>query len=65
MARLLFSTDVAIAVAIRANTLRVVTRTSRFGGEFIALEDDVGLIEVHLTQAEADARLAKIRAALQ
>ena len=34
-------------------------------GDYVALSDEARLIEVHLSQAEADARLAKIRAALQ
>ena len=63
--RILSSTDLAIAVAIKANTLRMEVRPSRFGDTFVALSDDVGLIEVHLTQTEADARLNKIKEALQ
>jgi hypothetical protein len=63
--RLLSSTDLAIAMAIRSNTLRVETKVSRFGEDFFAFSDEDGLIEVHLTQAEADARLASIKAALQ
>ena len=62
---LLSATDVAIAIAIRANTLRQVERPSRFGGTFISLEDEAGVIEVHMTQAEADDRLAKIQEAIQ
>jgi hypothetical protein len=61
--RLLFSTDVAIALAIRAGALRVEAKVGRFG-DYVAISDDVGLIEVHLSQAEADSRLAAIRAAL-
>lgn len=53
--------DLAIALAIRENTLRLVERSSRFGDTFIAIEDGFGLIEVALTQAEADARLAEVR----
>ena len=64
MARFLSAPDVAIAIAIRSNTLRVETRAGRFG-DYVALSDEARLIEVHLPQAEADARLAKIRAALQ
>ncbi len=65
MAKLLSATDLAIAVAIRSNTLRTEVRPSRFGDTFVAISDDAGLIEVHLTQAEADDRLSTIRAALQ
>jgi hypothetical protein len=61
--RLLSSTDVAIALAIRAGTLRVEAKVGRFG-DYVAISDHVGLIEVHLSQAEADSRLAAIRAAL-
>jgi hypothetical protein len=56
--------DVAIAIAIRSNTLLVETRAGRFG-DYVVLSDEARLIEVDLSQAEADARLAKIRAALQ
>jgi hypothetical protein len=62
---LLSSTDLAIALAISSNTLRVEVRPSRFGDTFVALSDEVGLIEVHLTQEAADARLAAISAALE
>lgn len=58
----LSATDVAIAVALEFGTLTLVTRPSRFGGEFIAIEDDKGVIEVALSQAEADARIADIKA---
>lgn len=62
--RTLSATDLAIAVAMAANTLTLTERPSRFAGEtYIAISDDVGLIEVHLTRAEADARLAAIREA--
>jgi hypothetical protein len=64
MALLISSTDLAIALAIKAGTLRTEVRPSRFGDTFVAISDEVGLIEVHLSQAEADARLAKIQAAL-
>ncbi len=64
--KLLSSTDLAIAIAIRSNTLRVETKISRFGfGEFFAISDDSGLIEVQMSQAELDVRLCQIRAALQ
>ena len=63
MAKFLSATDLAIAVAIRSNTLRVQTRSGRFG-DYVAISDDAGLIEVHNSQAEADSRLASIRAAL-
>ena len=65
MALLISSTDLAIAVAIKAGTLRTEVRPSRFGDTFVAISDEVGLIEVHLTQVEADARLDQIRAAIR
>jgi hypothetical protein len=34
-------------------------------GDYAALSDEARLIEVHLSQAEADAPLAKVLAALQ
>ena len=64
MAKFLSATDLAIAFAIRSNTLRVETRSGRFG-DYVAVSDDTGLIEVHNSQAEADDRLAAIREALQ
>jgi hypothetical protein len=64
MAKMLSATDLAIAVAIKAGTLRQEVKPSRFGDTYVALSDEAGLIEVHLTQAEADTRLAKIREAL-
>jgi hypothetical protein len=63
--RTLSATDLAIAVAIKANTLRMEVRPSRFGDTYVALSDEAGLIEVHLTQDGADARLAAIHKALE
>lgn len=60
MALLLSSTDLAIALAAKRGTLRLIERPSRFGDTFIAIEDDVGVIEVALTKREADARVAFI-----
>lgn len=56
----LSATCLAIALADKAGTLRLVTRVGRVG-PYIAIEDDNGIIEVALDQAEADARLASIR----
>ncbi len=60
--RLLSSTDLALAAALRASTLRIVERPSRMGGTYVSLEDAVGVIEVHDDLAAAAARLAPIRA---
>ena len=44
--RTLSATCLAIAIAHKIGSLRLVERASRFGGTFIAIEDDHGLIEV-------------------
>jgi len=59
--RTLSATCVSIAVALRNDTLRLVERPSRFGDTFVAIEDAFGVIEVALTWAEANARVASIR----
>ena len=56
--RLLSSTDVAIALAAKAGTLRLTVRASRLGGTYAAIEDAIGVIEVQNTLAEAEARVA-------
>lgn len=61
----LSATDLAIALAHKNGHLRVTERPSRLGGTFLAIEDRHGLIEVHNTQAEWDARLASITAGEQ
>jgi hypothetical protein len=61
MLRTLSATCVAIAIADKAGTLRLVERPSRFGGTCIAIEDAAGVIEVANDRAEADARVAAIR----
>lgn len=58
--RLLSSTDVAIALASKAGTLRLTENKSRFNDTFIAIEDERGLIEVQLTWAEARARVEAV-----
>ena len=65
MAKFLSATDHAIAVALTANTLTLTERPSRFGDTFIAISDDVGLIEVQSTMVEAQARVAKIMEAVR
>lgn len=59
--RLVSATDVAIALAIRADRLVIREQVGRFGDVFWAVSDDVGLIEVHSTQASLQARLADIQ----
>lgn len=61
--KLLSSTDVAIAVAIKSGDLRVIECQGRFGA-YWAIEDAFGVIEVALSADEAEARVASIRAAL-
>lgn len=53
------ATDLAISLAVKAGTLKVEECKSRFGDTFIAISDDRGLIEVHGTRAEAEARIAR------
>lgn len=55
----LSSTNVAIANAFHSGTLEMVERPSRFGGSFISLEDEVGVIEV---ADDLDAAYARINA---
>lgn len=57
----LSATCLAIALADQAGSLRLTERPSRFGDTFIAIEDEVGLIEVALTWDEANARVSAIR----
>lgn len=61
----LSATDLAIALAHKNGHLRVTERPSRLGGTYLAIEDRHGLIEVHNTQAEWDARLGSIIAGEQ
>ena len=55
----LSATDLAIAVANKNGTLSITEQTGRFG-QFWAISDDFGLIEVALTANEAKTRVAKI-----
>lgn len=59
--RLVSATDLAIALAIKSQTLRLVARVGRLG-PFVAIEDDRGVIEVHSDMAEAQARVDAIAA---
>jgi hypothetical protein len=51
----------AIALADQAGTLALNETPSRFGGTFIAICDDTGLIEVALTRQEAEDRINAVR----
>ena len=53
--------DVWIACAILSNTLTVTEHVSQFGGTYIAIGDEHGLIEIQATRKEADARVADVR----
>lgn len=59
----LSATDVAIAMALRNNDLRVVECEGRFGA-FWSIDDAHGVIEVALSAAEAESRIAAIKAVL-
>lgn len=62
MAAFFSSTDFAIRVAAERGTLTLTEHPSRFAGEtYIAIGDEVGLIEVALSWAEANARVAAVR----
>lgn len=56
----LSATCLAIAVADEAGTLRLSVREGRFG-QFVAIEDDRGLIEIAADMAEATARVRAVR----
>lgn len=60
----LSATDLAIAVAIKADTLVVQRCQGRFG-EYLAICDDTGVIEVALTDAEAWGRIDAIGGRIQ
>lgn len=52
----LSATDVAIRLAIETGSLRVTAETGRYGA-YWAISDDHGLIEVALSEDEADQRV--------
>jgi len=56
----LSATCVAIALASKHGTLRLVERPSRLGGTFVAIEDGKGVIEVANDMKEAMARVAGV-----
>lgn len=55
------ATCVAIALAVKSDTLRMVERPSRFGGSFVAIEDAIGVIEVADDMPQALARVVRIK----
>ena len=59
--RALSATDLAIALAVNAGTLRLTERASRLGGTFVAIEDANGVIEVASNMEEANKRIAEVR----
>ena len=61
MLRTLSATCVAIALADKRGTLRLVECVSRFGDTFISIEDAHGIIEVADDLASAEARIAELR----
>lgn len=57
----LSATDLAIAAAARAGTLRAEhQRSERLGNAFVAISDAVGLIEVALSGEEAARRIREV-----
>lgn len=61
--QVLSATDVAIAVALGNNTLKVKARMSRFDEEYAVISDDHGVIEVHDDLTKAADRVEQVRAA--
>jgi hypothetical protein len=57
----LSATCVAIALADKAGSLRLIERASRFGGTYVAIEDERGLIEVADNMSAAQARVVEVR----
>lgn len=57
MAKFASATDYASAIAAKRGTLSLVERTSRFGGTFVAIGDDCGIIEVADDMSAAQRRV--------
>lgn len=52
------ATDLAISLAVKRGTVRITKRQGSYGlGACFAIEDEKGLIEVHDSRAEAEARV--------
>lgn len=57
----LSATDVAIARAFKAGTLKLEARhNARLDSAYVAISDDAGLIEVALSMPEAEARVREV-----
>ena len=54
------STDLAITIADKAGSLSLIEREGRFG-QFVAICDEAGTIEVADTMGEAEARVRDVR----
>jgi hypothetical protein len=52
------ATDLAISLAVKRGTVRITEHQSRHGlGPYFTIEDERGMIEVHASRAEAEARV--------
>lgn len=58
--RSLSATCLAIAIADRNGTLRLLDRVGPVG-PYVSIQDEKGVIEVALSRAEADQRIADLR----
>jgi len=53
------ATDLAISLAVKRGTVRITEHQSRHGlGPYFTIEDERGMIEVHDSRAEAEARVS-------
>ena len=61
MLKLISATDVAISLASKAGTLTLVERASRFGGVYVAIGDEHGIIEVADDMKSAQRRVEECK----